>query len=76
VLTGIGSDGKLGAQELVEQGGRVIAQSGPSCVVWGMPRAVEEAGLAESVVHLNDIAKAIVERVLGANSDPRAARSY
>jgi two-component system chemotaxis response regulator CheB len=63
VLTGMGSDGKLGAQAIVDAGGRVLAQSGPSCVVWGMPRAVEEAGLCERVVPLNEIARAICERV-------------
>jgi two-component system chemotaxis response regulator CheB len=72
VLTGMGSDGKLGAQELVAAGGRVLAQSGPSCVVWGMPRAVEEAGLAEGIVHLADMADAISERV---KSDPEAQRA-
>jgi two-component system chemotaxis response regulator CheB len=73
VLTGMGSDGKLGAQELVAAGGRVLVQSGPSCVVWSMPRAVEEAGLAEGVVHLADMAAAIVERVQDAHDGARAA---
>jgi two-component system chemotaxis response regulator CheB len=73
VLTGMGSDGKLGAQELVAAGGRVLVQSGPSCVVWGMPRAVEEAGLAEGVVHLADMADAITERVKSGTEAQRAA---
>jgi two-component system chemotaxis response regulator CheB len=73
VLTGMGTDGKLGAQELVAAGGRVLSQSGPSCVVWGMPRAVEEAGLAEAVVHLSDMTAAIVERVKGVHDGVRAA---
>ena len=73
VLTGMGSDGKLGAQELVTAGGRVLVQSGPSCVVWSMPRAVEEAGLAEAVVPLNDMADAISERVKPAHDAQRAA---
>jgi two-component system chemotaxis response regulator CheB len=73
VLTGMGSDGKLGAQAIVDAGGRVFAQSGPSCVVWGMPRAVEEAGLCERVVPLSDMARAIHERVNSSESSPRSA---
>jgi two-component system chemotaxis response regulator CheB len=73
VLTGMGSDGKLGAQELVAAGGRVLVQSGTSCVVASMPRAVQEAGLAEAVVHLSDIAAAIHERVRSAHDAQRAA---
>lgn len=72
VLTGMGSDGKLGAQELVAAGGRVLVQSGPSCVVWGMPRAVEEAGLAEAVVPLKDVAEAICTRLADDGAAPRA----
>jgi len=63
VLTGMGSDGALGARDVVQAGGRVLAQSGPSCVVWGMPRAVEEAGLCEAVVSLSEMAMAINQRV-------------
>jgi two-component system chemotaxis response regulator CheB len=73
VMTGMGTDGKLGAQELVAAGGRVLVQSGPSCVVWGMSRAVEETGIAEGVIHLNDLAHAIVERVKPAGDSARAA---
>jgi two-component system, chemotaxis family, protein-glutamate methylesterase/glutaminase len=75
VLTGMGSDGKLGAREIVAAGGRIIAQSGGSCVVWGMPRAVEEAGLCEAVVPLHDIASAIRARVehVGSSVDQQHA---
>jgi two-component system chemotaxis response regulator CheB len=73
VLTGMGTDGKLGAQAIVDAGGRVLAQSGPSCVVWGMPRAVEEAGLCERVVPLSEMARAIVACVSPSESDARSA---
>jgi two-component system, chemotaxis family, protein-glutamate methylesterase/glutaminase len=63
VLTGMGQDGLRGARELHEGGARVIVQSGPTCTVWGMPKAVEEAGLAEAVVPLSDVALAILQRV-------------
>jgi two-component system chemotaxis response regulator CheB len=63
VLTGMGQDGARGAREIHEVGGRVIVQSGPTCVIWGMPKAVEEAGLADEVVPLPDMAQAILQRV-------------
>ncbi len=45
VLTGIGDDGLLGARELHKQGGTIIAQDEESCVVYGMPKSVTQAGL-------------------------------
>jgi two-component system, chemotaxis family, protein-glutamate methylesterase/glutaminase len=63
VLTGMGQDGLRGAREVRAAGGRVLVQSGPTCVVWGMPRAVEEAGLAEAVVPLPELASAIMMRL-------------
>jgi two-component system chemotaxis response regulator CheB len=63
VLTGMGQDGARGAREIREAGGSVLVQSGPTCVIWGMPRAVEEAGLAEEVVPLSEVAAAILRRV-------------
>ena len=63
VLTGMGQDGARGAREIHDAGGRVIVQSGPTCVIWGMPKAVEEAGIADEVVPLPDMAQAILQRV-------------
>ncbi|MET0283816.1 MAG: chemotaxis response regulator protein-glutamate methylesterase [Polyangiales bacterium] len=63
VLTGMGQDGVRGARELAQAGGRVLAQSGPTCVVWGMPKAVEEAGIADAIVPLPEMASAILQRV-------------
>jgi two-component system chemotaxis response regulator CheB len=73
VLTGMGEDGLKGARAIVEAGGRVIVQSGPTCVVWGMPKAVEEAGLAEYVAPLSEIATAIAQRVARRRSSPGVA---
>ncbi|HEX7377025.1 MAG TPA: chemotaxis response regulator protein-glutamate methylesterase [Pirellulales bacterium] len=56
VLTGMGQDGLRGAQAIVGAGGTVLAQDEASSVVWGMPRAVAEAGLARQVVPLSSIA--------------------
>jgi len=63
VLTGMGQDGARGARDIHDAGGRVLAQSGPTCVIWGMPKAVEEAGIAEEVVPLPVMAQAILQRV-------------
>jgi two-component system chemotaxis response regulator CheB len=56
VLTGMGVDGQIGCQYLKEKGGLVIAQDQESSTVWGMPKAVIHAGLADEVVPLSQIA--------------------
>jgi len=53
VLTGMGSDGLDGAGRIVDAGGSVIAQDERTSVVWGMPGAVAEAGLADGVLPLS-----------------------
>lgn len=60
ILTGMGSDGKLGIQELKSKGGRVLAQSDATCVVYGMPKAVVDAGLADQIVDIDDMSQAII----------------
>lgn len=71
VMTGMGSDGVLGAQRLREAGGEVIIQGAASSVVWGMPGLVYAAGAADGVDPLNQLAQEITRRVL----QSRAARS-
>ena len=67
VLTGMGDDGAAGCALLKSNGARIIAQDEASCVVYGMPRAVVEAGLADEVVPLQDIAPQLMSAVgLGA----------
>ncbi len=56
VLTGMGSDGLEGARTVVDQGGRVVVQDAATSVVWGMPGAVANAGLAHEVLPLGSIA--------------------
>lgn len=65
MLTGMGSDGVDGAKVLREKGGTLIAQSEASCVVYGMPKAVVDANLANLVLDADDIAQAIVASVRG-----------
>lgn len=63
VLTGMGRDGLAGGRAIVEAGGRILSQDAKSCVVWGMPRAIEEAGIAHAVVNLDGMADAIHEQL-------------
>jgi two-component system chemotaxis response regulator CheB len=55
VLTGMGADGREGARLLKSTGSTVWAQDEASCVVYGMPAAVEQAGLADRVLPLEEI---------------------
>ncbi len=59
VLTGMGNDGLKGATEVRKYGGRILAESQSSCTVYGMPRAVVEANLADDVMDLDSLAAAI-----------------
>jgi two-component system chemotaxis response regulator CheB len=55
ILTGMGSDGKEGAQLLKQAGGTVWAQDEASCVIYGMPMAIVKAGLAAKILPLDEI---------------------
>lgn len=59
-LTGMGNDGIEGTKVLKQRGGHTIAQNEESCVVYGMPKAVVDAGLADEIVDINDMADAIL----------------
>ncbi|HVK08897.1 MAG TPA: CheB methylesterase domain-containing protein, partial [Gemmataceae bacterium] len=61
VLTGMGNDGTKGAAWIKAQGGRVFTEAEETCVVYGMPRAVVEAGLSDREAPLNRMAEAILE---------------
>lgn len=63
VMTGMGSDGKEGASWIKAQGGRIFTESEETCVVYGMPRSVAEAGLSDKQVPLYDLAKEIMAAV-------------
>ena len=63
VLTGMGSDGFAGIKKLKDnQNIYTIAQNKESCVVYGMPRAVVESGMADVVLPLEEISKAIMKK--------------
>jgi two-component system chemotaxis response regulator CheB len=61
ILSGMGKDGLLGARALAASGGRIVAQDQASSAVWGMPRAVAEAGLAEAVLPPEQLAHHIAQ---------------
>ncbi|MEI8382628.1 MAG: chemotaxis response regulator protein-glutamate methylesterase [Planctomycetota bacterium] len=62
ILTGVGRDGEEGSRAIHKAGGQIIAQDEASCVVWGMPRAVTQAGLAHAVIPLSQMAAEINDR--------------
>ncbi|MEO1751476.1 chemotaxis response regulator protein-glutamate methylesterase [Thiofaba sp. EF100] len=63
VLTGMGSDGVLGARALKAAGGRVWAQDKDSSVIYGMPMEVAKAGLADAVLDLGELAAGLARVV-------------
>ncbi|MSP22746.1 MAG: chemotaxis protein CheB [Dehalococcoidia bacterium] len=64
VLTGMGSDGTRGAGLVHAAGGSVITEDESTCVVYGMPRSIAEAGFSSEVKPIHDVARAIVTRPL------------
>ena len=62
VLTGMGYDGLKGTQAIKEKGGQVIAQDEASSVIWGMPGAVAQAGLADGILPIDKITDEIIFR--------------
>lgn len=63
VLTGMGRDGTNGSALIHSAGGRVIVEDESTCAVWGMPRCVAEAGVADQTVPLDEIATSITKLV-------------
>jgi two-component system, chemotaxis family, protein-glutamate methylesterase/glutaminase len=69
VLTGMGRDGSAGARATRAHGGFVLAQDEATSAVFGMPRAIAEAGLADRILPLDQIAAGIVDWA-GTLADP------
>ncbi len=63
VLTGMGSDGRDGTAWIKAKGGQVLTEAEDSCVVYGMPRSVVEAGLSDAIVPIDRMAQAIMDRL-------------
>lgn len=66
VLTGMGRDGLDGARAIKARGGTVLAEAEATCTVYGMPRALAEAGLADRLVPINEMGAAIRQACLEA----------
>ncbi|MGM0605598.1 MAG: chemotaxis-specific protein-glutamate methyltransferase CheB [Halobacteriota archaeon] len=62
ILTGMGGDGAEGICAVRDAGGRTIAQSEETCVIYGMPKRAVETGCVDTVCDLDDVADAIVGR--------------
>jgi two-component system chemotaxis response regulator CheB len=65
VLTGMGKDGLEGAQAVKQAGGRILVEAESTCSVYGMPRAVSEAHLADGEFPLYDLPQAIASECAG-----------
>ena len=63
IMTGMGKDGLESIKKLKSVGGHCIAQDEESCVVYGMPRAIVDNGLADIVASLDEIPKIINQAI-------------
>jgi len=63
ILTGMGADGRDGARMLKQTGATIWAQDEKSCVVYGMPQAVTNAGLASESLPLAEVATRIKREI-------------
>ena len=63
VMTGMGSDGRDGAAWIKARGGQIVTEAEQSCVVYGMPRSVVEAGLSDANAPLESLFDVILERL-------------
>jgi two-component system chemotaxis response regulator CheB len=63
MLSGMGRDGLVGSRDLVSGGGVVLAQDQYSSAIWGMPRAVAEAGLATVILPPRELARHVAAQL-------------
>lgn len=63
VMTGMGDDGRKGAGWIKAQGGTVLTEAESSCIIYGMPRSVVEAGLSDAAIPLPSMAQAIIDHL-------------
>jgi two-component system chemotaxis response regulator CheB len=63
IMTGMGNDGAAGMLQIKKAGGYVIAESELTSVVYGMPKAVVDLGIADEVLPVDEIANAIVSAI-------------
>lgn len=65
ILTGMGADGREGCRRLKEHGAKIWSQDEQSCVVYGMPQAVANAGLSDAVYSIDEFADNILNEMRG-----------
>ena len=65
MLTGMGRDGHDGTQDMFDAGARVLAQDEASSIVWGMPGAIVQSGLAHEVLPLTKIGTRVLQIIQG-----------
>ncbi|MBC3764978.1 protein-glutamate methylesterase/protein-glutamine glutaminase [Neptunicella marina] len=65
ILTGMGADGREGCRKLKEHGAKIWSQDEHSCVVYGMPQAVANAGLSDAVYSIDEFADNILNEMRG-----------
>ena len=75
IMTGMGKDGLNGATAIKERGGRIMAQDEASSVVYGMPRAVAEAGVTDCVLPMEKLGPALSKAVGASAEEVHSSRS-
>ncbi|MCD5411991.1 chemotaxis response regulator protein-glutamate methylesterase [Thermodesulfovibrionales bacterium] len=63
ILTGMGNDGLKGLAAIKKAGGRVFAQDEETSVIYGMPKAVVDAGIADKILPIEEIAGEVINSV-------------
>jgi two-component system chemotaxis response regulator CheB len=75
IMTGMGQDGLRGCELVREAGGQIVVQDEASSVVWGMPGYVANAGLADAILPLPNLAAELTRRMPGATSPVTAPQA-
>jgi two-component system, chemotaxis family, protein-glutamate methylesterase/glutaminase len=63
IMTGMGEDGRDGCGWIKAQGGTILTEDEKTCIIYGMPRAVVEAGLSDRAVPLDRMAQTIIDHL-------------
>ena len=73
ILTGMGSDGARGMQQIKKEGGMTIAQDEKTCIVFGMPKVAIDSGCINKIVPIDDMCNEILSLAGGSVRDRIAA---
>uniref|UniRef100_A0A7C3MGS9 Protein-glutamate methylesterase/protein-glutamine glutaminase n=1 Tax=Dictyoglomus thermophilum TaxID=14 RepID=A0A7C3MGS9_DICTH len=73
IMTGMGNDGLLGVEVIKSKGGIVFTESEETCIIYGMPRAVEERGLSDKSIPLYNMAEEIINFVMGGSNNENSS---